>query len=295
MVNTVPFESYLRGVVPDESIPSWPAAALEAQAIAARSYALTGMQKDEFYDLYSDTRSQVYNGIESEEASTDAAIAKTANLVARIGSPSGDVARTYFFSTSAGRTAANEQVWCCTPYSYLRSVASPYESASPYFFWRGKEIKRYTPAGLASALRASGTLRNVTTTTYPSGYADDVVVRTSSGSQTLAAGTVQSRLELRSTYFRIQLVSISAPNTVAPGAFVTLRGRAPLTGSTSVLLRRDGARAVPVKLKPTGALGSWVVRTRMPASSLTAQLTRDGIPGPRIAVNAASLATMSRR
>ena len=151
--NTVPFESYLRGVVPDESIPSWPAAALEAQAIAARSYALRSLRTDfNWFDVYSDTRSQVYGGMNAEETSTDAAIAATANLVARVGNPEGEVAQTFFFSTSGGTTAGNDEVWGSSPYSYLRPVASPFEQASPYNFWTGNEIRRYTPAQLGAQL-----------------------------------------------------------------------------------------------------------------------------------------------
>ena len=52
VINEVPLESYLYGVVPQEAIPSWPAAALEAQAVAARTYALHTMEqnKNQLYD-----------------------------------------------------------------------------------------------------------------------------------------------------------------------------------------------------------------------------------------------------
>ena len=46
VINAVPLESYLYGVVPQEAIPSWPAAALEAQAVAARTYALHTMEQN---------------------------------------------------------------------------------------------------------------------------------------------------------------------------------------------------------------------------------------------------------
>ncbi|MCW2955648.1 MAG: SpoIID/LytB domain protein, partial [Thermoleophilia bacterium] len=296
--NTVPFESYLRGVVPDESIPSWPAAALEAQAIAARSYALRSLRSDfNWFDVYSDTRSQVYGGIDAEELSSDAAVAATANLVARVGNPQGEVAQTFFFSTSGGMTAGNDEVWGSSPYSYLRPVESPFEDASPYFFWKGNEIRRYTPAQLGAQLGYSGSFRGVSNTVYPSGYADDVIVRTSKGSTTLSAGKVQARINppLRSTFFRIQLLSITTVDSASPGAIVKLSGRAPTTGTTTLLLRRDGGRAMPIKLKPTGALGTWIVRTRMPATSLSAVMTRDAIVGPRVSVASSAPAPMKVR
>jgi stage II sporulation protein D len=296
--NTVPFESYLRGVVPDESIPSWSAAALEAQAIAARSYALRSLRTDfNWFDVYSDTRSQVYGGVDAEETSTDAAVVATANLVARVGNPEGEVAQTFFFSTSGGMTAGNDEVWGSSPYSYLRPVASPYEQASPYNFWTGNEIRRYTPAQLGAQLGYSGSFRGASNTVYASGYAKDVIVRTKSGSTTLSASKVQGRIKppLRSTFFRIQLLSITTVNAAAPGVLVKLSGRVPRTGSTTLLLRRDGGRAIPVKLRPVGPLGTWIVRTRMPATSLSAVMTRDGIVGPRVNVVSASLAQTSRR
>jgi stage II sporulation protein D len=281
--NTVPFEQYLRGVVPDEMPPSWKPEALEAQAIAARSYALRSLRTTfNWFDVYSDTRSQVYGGMGAEEESTDAAIAATDGLVARVGGADGEVAQTFFFSTSGGRTAGNDQVWGSSPYSYLRPVPSPFETASPYFFWKGADIRRYTPAGLGSALGAGTGFRSASTTVYPSGYADDVVVRSVSGTSTTSASSVQARLGLRSTFFRIQYLSIIAPDSTATGGFVTLRGRVPTSGRTQLLLRRDGATKA-VALTPTGPLGAWTVRTRM-TGDMTATLARSGITGPRVFV-----------
>ena len=77
VINVVGLESYLRGVVPAESPASWPAAELEAQAIAARTYAVTSARSTGF-DLYADTRSQQYGGVAAETPATDAAVAATA-------------------------------------------------------------------------------------------------------------------------------------------------------------------------------------------------------------------------
>ena len=71
-INALSLDSYLRGVVPDESPPSWPIEALKAQAVAARTYAITGMKPAAGFDHYADTRSQVYGGVAAEEPSTDA-------------------------------------------------------------------------------------------------------------------------------------------------------------------------------------------------------------------------------
>src|SRR5205085_1958200 len=76
-INTVGMESYLQGVVPAESPPIWPAAALQAQAVAARSYALATQVAGRQFDQYADTRSQMYKGISAETPTTTAAVAAT--------------------------------------------------------------------------------------------------------------------------------------------------------------------------------------------------------------------------
>lgn len=113
-VNRVALDSYLRGVVPRESPASWPAAALQAQSVAARSYALADAQSRRgFYPWAAtcDTVScQVYGGrqqqragsITGEVASTDSAIAATSGRVRLLG---GAVARTEFSSSTGGWSA----------------------------------------------------------------------------------------------------------------------------------------------------------------------------------------------
>ena len=76
-INAVDLEDYLMGVVPSESPASWPPAALEAQAVAARSYALASNVNGKGFDQYPDTRSQVYRGYLGETPTTNAAVAAT--------------------------------------------------------------------------------------------------------------------------------------------------------------------------------------------------------------------------
>ena len=100
-------ESYLRGVVPAEVPAGWPTEALKAQAIAARSYSAVRLHPDKgTFDVYDDTRSQVYLGKSVEKAATDAAIAATAQVVIR--TPGGKIASALFHSTGGGATENNE-------------------------------------------------------------------------------------------------------------------------------------------------------------------------------------------
>lgn len=82
-VNVVPIEDYLKSVVGSEMYPDWHMEALKAQAVAARSYAVSLMEKpaSAWFDLYSDERDQAYKGIETETAETIAAVTQTAGEV----------------------------------------------------------------------------------------------------------------------------------------------------------------------------------------------------------------------
>jgi len=134
VVNALDLDSYLRGVVAAESPASWPQAALRAQAVAARTYALTtdagGAQG---FTQWADTRSQVYNGVSAETPSTDAAVAATSRqIVTHLGKP----IVAYFFSTSGGKTENVENGFHgASPRPYLRGVVDPYDDASPKHRW----------------------------------------------------------------------------------------------------------------------------------------------------------------
>src|SRR5512132_453350 len=101
VVNTVGIEAYTRGVVSSEMPHDWPLEAVKAQAVAARSYALAHLRGGAF-DVYNDTRDQVYGGIAAETPLGDEAVADTKRQVLLY---DGKVASTYFFSTSGGRTS----------------------------------------------------------------------------------------------------------------------------------------------------------------------------------------------
>jgi SpoIID/LytB domain protein len=100
-VKRVPLERYVRGVVGAEMSPSWPAAALEAQAVASRTYALISHAGGSRFDVFSDTRSQVYRGAAAESPATNAAVAATGGQILLYG---GKPASSYFFASSGGMT-----------------------------------------------------------------------------------------------------------------------------------------------------------------------------------------------
>jgi SpoIID/LytB domain protein len=155
VVNEVPLDDYLRGVVPVEMPKTWPAAALQAQTIAARSYAGYRLRPEtDSYDTVDDTRSQVYRGYLAERGATNAAIAATAGVVLRSGT---SIINAMFHSTGGGATEHNENAFVSAtgakvagPVSYLRGSADidalgvPYDAASPYASWTTKAYSRAT-------------------------------------------------------------------------------------------------------------------------------------------------------
>jgi stage II sporulation protein D len=127
VVNVLALDEYLQGVVPAESPSSWPAEALKAQAVAARSFAVTSSKAGDGFDHFADTRSQVYGGVAVEAASTTEAVRQTAGQVVTY---EGRPITAYFFSTSGGRTENVENTALGRePIPWLRSVEDPYEDA----------------------------------------------------------------------------------------------------------------------------------------------------------------------
>jgi SpoIID/LytB domain protein len=127
-VSRVPLERYVRGVIGNEMSPSAPTAALEAQAVASRTYALTAHAGGSRFDVYSDTRSQVYRAAVAETASTNAAVAATAGqIVLYAGKP----VATYFFASSGGMTESVQNGFPGSePEPWLIGVADAYEGSA---------------------------------------------------------------------------------------------------------------------------------------------------------------------
>ncbi len=154
---TLPFERYLQGIA--EVPPSWPTAALEAQAIAARSYALattgwSGSQGETLKTpICASTSCQVYGGIpvppEADIRRWYRAVRATSGEVLLY---QGRPADTVYFSTSNGRTYGNDQVFGSDPLPYLRPVVENDDGASPTSRWQ----VRLLFADLARFLHAAG-------------------------------------------------------------------------------------------------------------------------------------------
>jgi len=140
VINALGLESYVRGVVSAESPSAWPAEALKAQAVAARTYAITSRAGSisAGFDQFADTRSQVYKGVAAERASTDAAVSATAGQVVTY---AGQPVTTFFFSTSGGHTESIENSFVgSAPKPWLKGVEDPFDDLSPKHRWKPQTL-----------------------------------------------------------------------------------------------------------------------------------------------------------
>jgi stage II sporulation protein D len=267
VINTLPLERYLYGVVPREMPASWPARALRVQAVAARTYALATLNAGLPFDVYCTTRSQVYDGFDGsggEQPGSTAAVQATAGVIATYG---GDPIAAFFFSTSGGKTENIEDAWPgSAPRPYLVGVSDPYEPASGYHSsWPENPIRR-TAARVAADLGAyadpgnpdgvDGTLRTIVVT--DKGFSPRIVtayVVGSNGAHAISGPSLRGALRpadgkpkgLRSTWFTVRTMSIDPSGagaaSIAPGDSVTLSGRvypAVASGQVTLNYRRAG-------------------------------------------------------
>jgi stage II sporulation protein D len=186
VVNRLPLEDYLRGVVPLEigHRTTDERAAVEAQAIAARSYALAHLRTDaaRAYDLLSTVSDQVYGGASAETEVSDAAIESTRSLVLTY---NGRVIAAPYSANCGGRTAAAEEVWGGGSSEYLASVSDRQTGGGDHFYCdiapRFRWTRVFSQKDLAQALERN--LRTFTTVDGNIGAVTDLRIdhRTTSG------------------------------------------------------------------------------------------------------------------
>ncbi|HWB66107.1 MAG TPA: SpoIID/LytB domain-containing protein, partial [Mycobacteriales bacterium] len=198
LVNQLPLESYLGGVVPSEMPASWPVAALRAQAIAARTYAARGMQhpKTHWFDVFGDTRDQAYGGESHEVARATAAVAATAGQILVDDSDAPVLAQ--YSAADGGWTVSGGQ-------PYLPAQKDPYDGVVP------NQAHSWTTSRSASTIAAAypqiGTLRAILVTARDGngswgGRVTELTLRGSAGSTTTSGGQFAAALGLMSDWFR---------------------------------------------------------------------------------------------
>jgi stage II sporulation protein D len=218
VVNVLPLDRYLRGVVPWEAPTGWHEQTYEAQAVAARSYTLATLKPGEDFDLFPDERSQMYGGIRAERTETNLAIGATAGqvLVWR-----DRIVPAYYFSSSGGRTSSIHDAWPrAAQVPYLVSVRDPYDYLSPHHVWPTQVL---TAARVASVLKVPSVL-DVEVVRNSSGRARAVRVRTPTGWRAFPGALIRDRFHLGSTDFDLHALELDEPDRALYGSPVKLTG-----------------------------------------------------------------------
>ena len=208
VVNTLPVEEYLYGVLPKEMSPLWPEEALKAQAIASRSYTyhtLLNRKAHPRFDLEATTAFQVYGGADAEAPETTTPVDLTrGRYLAFQGLP----IIACFHANSGGMTESADAVWGAA-LPYLQGVKDSFSSLAPDACWTGEidadsMVKRLWEKGY----RPGGIISLETSEPSPSGRNGRVVISTSRG-----------RLELTGNEFRLAM----GPEVVKSARFSVTR------------------------------------------------------------------------
>lgn len=240
VVNVVPVEEYLYGVVGKEMSPSWHREALKAQAVAARTYAIS--HKNYFasrgFDMTDDTSSQIYAGINGESPSVIAAVDATRGEILTYGGKPIDA---FFCSTAGGWTENSENVWG-SRIPYLRGVSDD-SSRMPSYRWSVTTTPEKLAANLTAAGKGVGKVRSITLSPLGkrpmavsdrgvSGRVLSMTVNGSAGSVRVTGNAFQSIYGLKSTLFDFsQGGAVPDPDSGRKGrsAIMTVKAGVPIT------------------------------------------------------------------
>ena len=240
-INVLPIDDYLRGVVPLEigGISPAEAAAAQAQAVAARSYAFIHLDASRSYDLTGGTLDQLYGGAGAETAISSQAVDATHGLVLEY---AGRIVNAPYHAVCGGTTAAASEIWRSNDEPYLQSVSDRipgtnryYCDLSPRFIWTrtldgptlDAALAKYLASYAAVPGRAPGRARAVTVGSHtPSGRVGTLTITTDRGNFVLRGNDIRYVLRapggeiLNSTYFSVE-TTLGADGSVAQ---LTLHG-----------------------------------------------------------------------
>ena len=207
VVNHLGIETYLASVVGSEMPHKWPLPALQAQAVAARTYALRQRGKSGDFDVKATVASQVYRGVESETPSTIEAVESTRSLVLV---HAGRLINAVFHSSSGGATEPSGEVWR-NQLPYLVSVAD-HDQHSPVHRWN----KRFDDDELRGLFRETGGVKSLQVLKKSStGRVRSARVKGPRGSLVLTGRELRKRLGLKSTMVQFELINGSGASSTA--------------------------------------------------------------------------------
>jgi stage II sporulation protein D len=258
IVNTVALEEYLYSVVPREMPPSWAAAALQVQAIVARTFVLERSAPAREYDLVPSEADQVYTGMDSEHPQSTAAVNATAGEALRF---QNGFASALYSSCCGGHTESSSAAWGGKPVPYLAGVVCPYCTAAPWYKWtQNLDLDRVHDA-LSAALSGIGTLQRVRLDSADaSGRAHYWFFDGDAGSARVAAPAVRAALGTRvlpSLLVRkVGLATQATPTLVIEGGGLGHGVGLCQWGARGMALQGAGARSILSQYYPGTGIGN---------------------------------------
>lgn len=199
VINHVNVETYLRGVVPGEMYPSWHNEALKAQTLAARTYALKNRVSSRKFDVYDDTRSQVYKGYSLENAKVTSLIEATKGEVITY---NGSLIDAIYSASAGGHTIDSEDLWNYSP--YLRGKPDPYDTSVYVTNWWTAQL---TIEQLSTVFTEVGKVTDIQVLATKYNRPTSIKVVGDKGEITVSGNTFRSRVGssiLKSTSFTFQ-------------------------------------------------------------------------------------------
>lgn len=180
VISTVPVEQYLYSVVSREMPRSWPDAALQAQAVAARTYVLQRSNPKRNYDVVTSESDQVYTGIDAESPATTAAVDASAGKVLRYNNAFATIA---YSSCCGGHTEAAADAWSGgSKAAYLQGVRCPNCTDSPWYHWSNSFDLDHVKGALGDRIASLGGIETIEIGDRdPSGRARFVTIQGPSG------------------------------------------------------------------------------------------------------------------
>ena len=211
-IDRLPLEQYLRGVVPAEMPAAWPLAALEAQAVAARTYTIAhlGDFAARGYDLSGSVLSQAYGGLDVEATASDEAVLRTAGEILTY---AGKPINAYYCAAAGGYTEDAASVWGfghkladghVAGYPYLKPVAD-FDWASPHWRWRMHVSDAVLGQRLAAAGIRAGAIDSVAIASRSfSGRAAWIAIEGQAGCREVPGQVFRLAIGLQSTLFSLE-------------------------------------------------------------------------------------------
>lgn len=201
IIEYLPLEEYLYGVLPFEMSPSWPLEALKAQAIASRTYALKHINLARNYDVSNGVEKQVYNGSSAINKRVTEAVDSTRGMVLRY---RGKLVTAFFHACCGGHTASAKAAWGDDVSKPLYGITDPYCKPSSHYRWSlfisSSELLKMVQAMGSTTLQ----VRNIKISSKDkSGRALKFRIYTTKGYTTVQAGDMRKRFgtsDFKSTY-----------------------------------------------------------------------------------------------